>query len=358
MMKPPPAWNGHWNGHFLDALSTAVLLFDDGLRLRSINAAGQVLLSLSPERAQGQPASRLLPGADRLFAIFFRALEADSPYVELGVELQRPNDAPLILDCVVTPVFEQGCKGLLAELVNAAARRRAARDEAMRSVHAASNEAVRQVAHEVKNPLAGIRGAAQLLQRDEVSGRCREYLDIIVRETDRLNRLVDRMSAGARPPLRQRINIHEVLEHVYGLMQAERPPGVELHRDYDPSLPEISADREQLVQVLLNVGRNALQAVGGQGEVRLCSLAQRRCTIGSRMHRLGIRVDVIDTGPGLPPGLNHTAFYPMVSGRPGGTGLGLPIAQALVQAHGGVLQYERLGEETIFSLLLPPRREP
>jgi len=271
-MKPPPAWNGSWNGpwndhwhgpwndHFLDALSTAVLLFDDGLRLRSINAAGQVLLSLSPERAQGQPASRLLPGAERLFAIFSRALEADSPYVELGVELQRPNDAPLILDCVVTPVFEQ--------------------------------------------------------------------------------------------------NIHEVLEHVYGLMQAERPPGVELHRDYDPSLPEISADREQLVQVLLNVGRNALQAVGGRGEVRLRSLAQRRCTIGGRMHRLGIRVDVIDTGPGLPPDLNHTAFYPMVSGRPGGTGLGLPIAQALVQAHGGVLQYERLGEETIFSLLLPPRREP
>jgi len=209
------------------------------------------------------------------------------------------------------------------------------------------------VAHEVKNPLGGIRGAAQLLQRELTAPAHREMLAIVIGETDRLRTLVDRMLAGERRPRRGPVNIHELLEHVHALVQAECPPGVRLEREYDPSLPELQADREQLVQCLLNLLRNALQAVGAQGCVRLCSRAERRCMIGTGYHRLAIRVDVLDDGPGLPAGMEHTVFYPMVSTREGGTGLGLPIAQALAHGHGGLVSYEREGAWTVFSLLLP-----
>jgi two-component system nitrogen regulation sensor histidine kinase GlnL len=219
-----------------------------------------------------------------------------------------------------------------------------------------SSALMRGLAHEVKNPLGGIRGAAQLLERELSTPEQREFTQIIIHEVDRLLKLGDRMLGPRGQLTAAEFNIHEVLEHVRQVVAIEAPPSVAIHRDYDPSLPEVFADRDLLVQALLNLVRNAVQAVRERGgNVTLRSRAQRKFTIGTVLHRLVLRLEVIDDGPGVPAEIADSIFFPMVSGRDEGSGLGLPIAQSLINRHGGLIDFASVPGNTVFTVWLPIR---
>src|SRR5690606_32036151 len=214
-------------------------------------------------------------------------------------------------------------------------RHRISRDNDMLARLDSSRLMIRQLAHEVKNPLGGLRGAAQLLERELPDARLREYTGVIIGEADRLAALVDSMAGPSRPPQKSLVNVHELCEHVYHLLRGEAHAGVLLERDYDPSLPSAWLDPHQIIQALLNVGRNALQAVGERGRITLRTRARSGVSIGNTRHRLAASIQVEDNGPGVPSELRSSVFYPLVTGRANGTGLGLAVAQALVTRHDG-----------------------
>ena len=216
---------------------------------------------------------------------------------------------------------------------------------------------VRQLAHEIKNPLGGLRGAAQLLERELLDPALREYTRVIISEADRLTGLLDSMLGPGRPPAKQLINVHELLERVYHLLRSEASEGVTVERDYDPSLPPLTVDPNHIIQAMLNLGRNAIQALSG-GHVQsprltLRTRAASNASVGAQRHRLVASIQFEDNGPGVLPEIRDTIFYPLVSGRSDGTGLGLGIAQDLVSRHGGLIEFDSAPGRTIFVISLP-----
>lgn len=235
---------------------------------------------------------------------------------------------------------------------------RITKEEAQLSKQETTKMLVRGLAHEIKNPLGGIRGAAQLLARELPEEHLKDYTEVIIEEADRLRNLVDRMLGSNKLPSLSMTNIHEVLEHVASLIEAECQGSIILVRDYDPSIPEVLMDREQMIQAVLNIMRNAMQALAGQNELGLGRLTLRtrtlrQFTIGHIRHRLVTRIEIIDNGPGIPAELQNTLFYPMVSGRPDGTGLGLAITQNIISQHQGLIECESHPGHTVFSIFLP-----
>jgi two-component system nitrogen regulation sensor histidine kinase GlnL len=341
----------------LDALSTGILLLDSQLCVIYANVGAQDLLAVSLNQARGRPISELFHGAQPLVTTLRRALERNESCAEHELVL-RPNASPAprdpqVLDLTVTPLEGQVTgTHLLVELSDAKQRQRISRENELLTRLDGSRLMIRQLAHEIKNPLGGLRGAAQLLDRELTDGR-REYTAVIITEADRLTALVDSMIGPSRPPQKAPVNIHELCEHVFRLLRAEAQPDVLIERDYDPSLPSSLMDRNQVIQALLNIARNALQAVGDHGRITLRTRAQSNVSIGSVRHRLIANVQVEDTGPGVPPELTNTLFYPLVTGRPTGTGLGLAVAQDLITRHGGIVEFESEPGRTVFSLLLP-----
>ncbi len=340
--------------HILENLSTAVLLLDTGLRLQEMNPAAEMLLGLSAKQALGREAARLLAGGDALLARLRESLADPHPFSADHVELRLATGRRLTVDVRVSPFeYRGGTAGLLLELNQVDRRLRLAREERMSGQHAAHRAVLRGLAHEIKNPLGGLRGAAQLLERDLDDRDLKAYTRIIIHEADRLRNLVDRMIGPARPLARAPYNVHQALEHVARLIAVEYPATLGLRKDYDPSLPEILGDGERLTQAFLNLVRNAAQAVAGKGEITLRSRAERKFTIRGRFHRLVLRVDVIDNGPGVDEALGERIFYPMVTSKPEGTGLGLSIAQEVVQQHDGLITWRSVPGETVFSVYLP-----
>jgi two-component system nitrogen regulation sensor histidine kinase GlnL len=217
-----------------------------------------------------------------------------------------------------------------------------------------NRELVRNLAHEIKNPLGGIRGAAQLLESEVGGSSLRDYTQVIIKEADRLQTLVDRLLAPHRHPrLVGDVNIHEVLERVRSVVTAEYPQGLSIERDYDASLPDFRGDKEQLIQAVLNLVRNAAQAMHGRGRILLTTRIARQVTIDKVRYRLALDLHVIDDGPGIPDEIRDRIFYPLVSGREGGSGLGLTLAQTFVQQHGGVIECDSRPGRTDFRILLP-----
>lgn len=337
-----------------DNLATAVLLFDNQLRLTCVNAAGENLLYVSNRQMTGQRPDEIIPGSHVFDAVLKRTLETNTSFSERGMVLQLPHKEAITVDCCVTPVMEDDvCIELIVELTDVNAFHRVMHDESLYVLHDASREAFRGMAHEIRNPLGGIRGAAQLLQGELDDKELIEYTSIIIQEADRLRNFIDRILASDQQLHCVDLNIHEVIEYVCSLVKAEFEACPEFKRNYDPSLPFIKADREQLIQVFLNVMRNALQATECEGQIELHTRIIRHFTIRQKIHRMVVRIDIIDDGPGIPSEIEKNVFYPMVSGRPDGTGLGLSIAQSLINLHGGVIDYERKDEKTIFSIYLP-----
>jgi two-component system nitrogen regulation sensor histidine kinase GlnL len=342
----------------LEGLTTAVIGLDPELRVSSLNAACESLFGVSRKVAQGQPLVAVLPHFASHEPRLREALDAGTGFIERELQLRRNGDPVVTVDCTVTPSILGRKPGLLVELAPLDRHLRLSRDELLAAQFDASRELIRGLAHEIKNPLGGIRGAAQLLERAFPDPEHREYTGVIIKEADRLQNLVDRLLGPSRPPKRERLNVHEALEHVRKLVEAEASRGTTVTRDYDPSIPDLAGDREQLVQALLNLARNALQAVGNSGRITFRSRARRQVTIDGALHKLAAVMEIEDDGPGVPTELLDRIFYPLVTTRPGGSGLGLPIAQYLVHGHGGHIECRSQPGCTVFSVSLPLEAPP
>ena len=242
---------------------------------------------------------------------------------------------------------------ILLELTSLDRLLRITRDEILYSQQNATKELLRGLAHEVKNPLGGLRGAAQLLERELDSFELKEYTRVIIDEADRLQNLVDRLLGPNSVPKKRAVNIHEVLERVRSLVLVEITHGLKIRRDYDTSLPELIADPDMLIQATLNIVRNASQALHQKGEITLRTRIERNHTIGHQRYRLVLKVDIIDNGPGIDEAFKEKIFFPMISGRAEGSGLGLSIAQSLIQQHSGIIECHSQPGYTCFSILLP-----
>ncbi len=340
----------------LDIISTGVLALDSELNVIALNAAGQGLLETSQTRCVGQHAEKLVLQPTEWLAILNQALTNQSPRASRSVSLLLLSGVEIQVDIIVTPFADDNNNsGLLVELMAVDRLLRISREESLMHSQEITRAVIRGLAHEIKNPLGGVRGAAQLLARQLPNEELSDYTRIIIREADRLRDLVDRLLGPNRQLDMQPLNIHEILEHVRNLIAAESDNRVTIARDYDPSLPDFSCDRAQLIQTVLNIMRNALQAAANPRdcEILLRTRSQRQFTVGTQVHRLACRVDIIDNGPGIPTELQPSVFAPMVTGRADGTGLGLSIAQSIIHLHGGVLECESSPGNTRFTFFLP-----
>ncbi len=337
----------------LDNQSTAILCLNDQLAVIYLNAAGEVLLGVSARQIEQQPLAMAIPALQGQEQRLHEALSDGAPYTERELRLQLNTEA-VIVDCTVTPFADgQGGRVLLLEFFGQDRQLRITREGQLVAQQQVSREVIRGLAHEIKNPLGGLRGAAQLLERELADAALKDYTRIIIGEADRLQKLVDRLLGPNKPPQLTTINLHEPLEHVRQLIEAELSDEVTLVRDYDPSIPELVADPELLIQAFFNLLRNAVQAVGNEGRITVRTRARRRLTIGGKCHRLVAQIDIIDNGPGIPPGMQEQIFYPLVTTRSDGTGLGLSIAQHLIRSHGGLIECDSRAGETVFSIYLP-----
>ena len=332
----------------LELLATAVVALDEGFVVRYANPAAESLLATGAKSLIGQRFLHLFAEGEALESGLAEARATHWDYAAQNVTYSRPGREPLPLACTVTRIDGSGL-ALLAELRPIEQQLKLAREERLVSEQQANRELIRNLAHEIKNPLGGLRGSAQLLERELDRPELREYTQVIIKEADRLQALMDRMLTPHRPPKIEPVGVHEVLERVRSLTKAEF--GFDIQRDYDPSLPEIIGDREQLIQAVLNITRNAAQAGGTLIIFR--TRAVRQVTILRHRYRLALELQVIDDGPGVPEEIQDRIFNPLVSGREGGTGLGLSLAQTFVQYHEGVIEFESRPGRTTFRILLP-----
>ncbi len=342
------------DSQILDHLNTTVLVFDADARLVYINAAGENLFALSSRQAAGMGLKDMLSNGAHLARRVDTARQSNHPVTERELQLCTLDGHEVTVDCTVTPLTAPGqATSVLVEMLAVDRQLRITREENLLSQNQAARDLVRGLAHEIKNPLSGLRGAAQLLERELKNQELAEYTRIIVGEADRLQALMDRMLGPRALPEKKRITIHEVLEHVRSLVKAEGAEKLNIVRDYDPSIPDLKADPDMLIQAVLNIVRNAAQAMYYNGTLTLRTRTQRQFTIGHHRHKLVLRLDIIDTGPGIPPGMMEKIFYPMITGRADGTGLGLTIAQSLVSRHGGLIECVSHPGHTVFTILLP-----
>lgn len=338
----------------LDLLSCAVLLIDSKRTIRYANSAAENLFSSSSRQLLGRALQRLVGEPPELTAALDNALKTNWSYTGHNINLSLTTATHLHVDCTVTPIDIDGAR-LLLEVRPIDQQLKAAREEQLAQQQQANRELVRNLAHEIKNPLGGIRGSAQLLERELASPHLREYTQVIIKEADRLQDLMQRLLSSHRAMQPAQVNIHEILERVRRLIHAEYA-GVQIQRDYDTSLPDITGDREQLIQSILNISRNAAQAMKGAGAIIFRTRAVRQITLAKKRHRLALELQVIDDGPGISDALRDQIFYPLVSGRANGTGLGLTIAQSFIHQHGGAIEVESRPGHTCFSVMLPLTR--
>ena len=344
----------------LDNLSTSVLIVDDSASMLYLNVAAETLFGVSRNQMRGRPLTELLVDASALHAVIERAIETWRPFSRRELAIRPANgDGELIVDCTVAPFDEPNApSAAVIEISDATQHQRITRETALITQVGGSRAMIRQLAHEIKNPLGGLRGAAQLLERQLADASMREYTSVIISEADRLVALVDTLLGPVHSPRKEPVNVHELLQHVGHLLAADSQAGVTIERDYDPSLPPLRLDRNQIIQAMLNLGRNALQAIaqstnGVRGRIILRTRALTNVNIGAKRHRVVASVQFEDNGPGVPEHLRDTLFYPLVTGRADGTGLGLALAQDLVSRHDGLIEFESRPGQTIFTILLP-----
>jgi two-component system nitrogen regulation sensor histidine kinase GlnL len=345
----------------LDLLATAVLLLDGQARIVYANAAAENLLESSLKVLAQQKLAGLFLNGEELEAVFQQALAHQFSDRRQDLVLERPGREPLQLDLIVS-ALDDPAMPILIELRENLQQLKLNREERLLDQSQANKELIRNLAHEIKNPLGGIRGAAQLLELELPERELKElseYTQVIVKEADRLQTLVDRLLAPHRMPhIVGDVNIHEVFERVRSLIVAEFPVGLTIRRDYDLSVPEFRGDKEQLIQAVLNIAHNAAQALSGRiaaGEAVLTfqTRVARQVTLAKVRYRLALDLHIIDNGPGIAPDIRDRIFLPLVSGRDGGSGLGLTLAQNFVQQHLGLIECESRPGCTDFRILIP-----
>ena len=337
----------------LEWLDSAVLALNQARAIVYANPAAEQLLETSRRDLQGRLLADVLVGGDPIMRAIEAAMERKATLREHQVVIDR-LPRPLSVGVVVVPV-DQGPVALLLELHLLDKQLKIVNEERLLAQQQANRELIRNLAHEIKNPLGGIRGAAQLLEHELPEASLREYTQVIRAEAERLQSLIDRLLTPHRLPRYSEVNIHEVLERVRSVTLAEHRDGIVIRRDYDTSLPLMRGDKEQLIQVVLNIVRNAVQALQGQGQITLRSRIGRQVTVARERYPLAIQVQIIDNGPGIPEDIRDRIFYPLVSGRPDGHGVGLMLAQTYVHQHRGSIDFESRPGHTSFNLLLPIR---
>ncbi|MEX2326602.1 MAG: nitrogen regulation protein NR(II), partial [Pseudomonadales bacterium] len=337
--------------NILGSLTAAILCVDHELKLRFINQSAEALLEISESRSCGHTISEFLLNASELESVMYDALQTGQPYTRRKGHLDLISGHSITVDYAITPISEDEWPRLLIEFYPLDRYLRIDRDEVLRDHQEVTRQMVRGLAHEIKNPLGGIRGSAQLLAREVSEPALKEYTDIIVAETDRLTSLVDRLLGPISLPNPTETNIHEILERIRKLIELESAGRISIERDYDPSIPEMMVDEELILQALLNIARNAMQCLTDTAEPIICIVTrtERQFTIGNRRHRTVVRVDIIDNGPGIPEALKDHLFYPMISGRPDGTGLGLSLAQSIIHQHEGLIEVNSESGHTDFT---------
>jgi two-component system, NtrC family, nitrogen regulation sensor histidine kinase GlnL len=334
----------------LDCLSTAVILMDDESHVNYLNPAAENLFEVSGKSLLGNPLQMVFTDSGQLANAMQRALQNNASYIEHDLMLVTHTHNKLHVRCTVTPLQ---IGRLLLEFHPMDRPLKLAREEQMLDQTQANRLLLRNLAHEIKNPLGGIRGAAQLLEQELDKPGLREYTQVIIQEADRLRSLMEKLLTPQSNTRHSALNIHEVLERVRSVVLAEMPEGLTVQRDYDTSLPALIGDKEQLIQVILNIVRNAAQAMQGHGRIILRTRIARQVTLFKQRHRLAVMVQIIDNGPGIPPQLRDKIFYPLVSGRADGHGLGLTLAQDFVSQHQGTIEFDSEPGCTRFTVMLP-----
>lgn len=344
----------------LDNQKTGVVVMDKDLRLLYLNVAAENLLEISVRKANKLFIGDVIIKAAEDIGEMQTALNNNNSFTKRQAQLQLMHGKTVDADYTITPFEEDGEKRALLEITSLEHSYRINREEALNSTHATTRELVRGLAHEIKNPLGGIRGAAQLLAAELDSEDLTDYTNVIIEEADRLRNLVDRLVGSKQPMKMQPTNVHEVLERVRSLVQAEvSGNSIDLIRDYDPSIPAVLADSSQLIQAMLNIVRNAMQALFSPkvehnlGRIYLRTRIIRNATIGAKFHRLVASIKIIDNGPGIKAEMIDSIFYPMISGRAEGTGLGLSITHSIINQHNGLIECESRPGATCFTVLLP-----
>jgi len=338
----------------LDHLNTAILLFNDDLTLNYVNTAGEILLADSARHLVGSSAMELFKFSDpALILNLQQCLTMAETLVDRELILERTGQSLTVNVCVTPMVEGDAVKEVLVELQRMDNHLRISKEEQLLSQQNTARLLVRGLAHEIKNPLGGLRGAAQLLALELSDPELKEYTQIIIAESDRLQGLMDKLLGPNKPPEFKILNVHEVLERVRQLVEAESSGNLKIVCDYDPSIPDIRADRDLLIQAVLNIAKNAVQALDGKGRIVLKTRIQRNQTIGRQNHKLAVKVDIIDDGSGIDPDIIERIFYPMITSRADGTGLGLSIAQSLINQHNGLIECFSEPGNTVFSIILP-----
>lgn len=341
--------------NIIDQLLTAIVVLDSALNIIYLNGAAENLLGASGTKTQKKPLKSFFLSGDSSIEGIAEALRTGDSYTRRRANWKLKPDREVIVDFSVTTDDEN--KHAVIEVQPVDRLLRISRDEAWLASQETTTNMVRSMAHEIKNPLGGIRGAAQLLSRELKDEDLAEFTQIIIDETDRLRNLADRMLGPTKPIRHRPVNIHDVLEHVKSVISLECPNTVHIVRDYDPSIPDLLGDREQLIQAIMNIARNALQALTENeiqdGVITLRTRVKRRHTIGRKTHRLIAELSIIDNGKGIPPELIEDIFFPMITGRAEGTGLGLAISQNLITRHEGLIECASVPGKTEFSIYLP-----
>ena len=342
-------------GALLDNLLTAVILVDGDFVVQYVNPAAEQLLGVSARRLLQNRFDLVVEYISVDLARLRTAQRQGQGFSDGEVTLVI-DGAPKLVDLSVVTISEPPNHRILMELRMIDQQKRISQELQQHAQQLAARDLVRGLAHEIKNPLGGLRGAAQLLEKALPDAALKEYTGIIIAQADRLRNLVDRLLGPQRPGRHQVHNVHSVLEQVRRLVEMELPPGIRIERDYDPSIPDFEMEPDQLQQAFLNIVRNAVEAMGSEGTIRLKTRTVFQITIHGQRYRLAAEIKIIDNGPGIPEQIRDTLFYPMVTGKEGGTGLGLSIAQNLIDQHKGRIECVSWPGHTEFSIYLPLRK--
>ncbi len=348
-----PKTTQHSIENIIDNLHSAVVVINQDLSIEYMNPSAEMLFQISDNRARGRSLKKLVIDEHEFIDRIERSMQSHHPFSMYEAELKIRTGQSVVLDYMTSPIeYRNSGHYLLLEFVNPGRLRKLAQDEVLLNQNEASRSLLRGLAHEIKNPLGGLRGAAQLLERELETENNKDYTRIIIREADRLQSLVDRMLGPRGVPNKTQLNIHKVLEHVRQLVQVENDT-VKFTIDYDPSLPDIVGDESMLIQAVLNITRNAVAEVDLDGQIIFRTRPLRNYTIGKNTYPLVAKIDIIDNGPGVQEDLKEKIFLPMITGHAEGTGLGLSIAQSLANQHDGLIECNSIPGETTFTLLLP-----
>ena len=343
----------HLYATIVEHQAAALVLINSEQRIEFMNVAAETMFNVSLNRSKNELFSSLLArGEHTLLELIAESFQSVSAWSERELALSLSNNNEITVACSINPLLADGEHMALVELNSLDRQLKITKDSSLIQEHKAAHNMVRGLAHEIKNPLGGLRGAAQLLENELNDPELVEYTKIIIKEADRLHKLVDQMLGPNMVPNKQYHNIHEVLQHVLGLTSIETAQSITLRFDYDPSIPEIKFDRDLLVQAVLNITRNAIRALDGNGMVMFKTRVLRRHTIASKLHKLVACISIIDNGPGVPEDIKNDIFFPMVSGQSDGSGLGLAISQMLINRHNGLIEFDSEPGETEFRILL------